>query len=167
MTRAQRQSLRNLLINNDIDLHAPLSRREKQPIQSILLILRRRASQIQLGRKPPIENPDFTLSVLERNTDGVHVAASVNVPLDIIALSLRSERLEAMEMVAVVVGTVLDEVHVGMFWLLAAGGCASGGGLEFGLDILHGVLHLVEEERHDFSDDSVSQGGGRAAFVRA
>lgn len=112
MTRAQRQSLRNLLINNNIDLYTSLRRCRKQPIQSILLILRRWSSQIQFGRKPPIENPNLTLGVLERNTDGVHVTASVNVPLDIVAFTLRSKGLESMEMVAVVIGTVLDEVHV-------------------------------------------------------
>lgn len=48
----------------------------------------------------PVEDPDFMLCLFQGTTNRVHVAASIHVPLHIIALPLRSERLESVKMVA-------------------------------------------------------------------
>lgn len=44
------ERLRNLLVNDDIDAHAPLGCSLQHAIQSVLFILRRWPSQIKFGR---------------------------------------------------------------------------------------------------------------------
>lgn len=43
-----------------------------------------------------VKNPDGFLCSLQGETDGPHVATAVDVPFDVVALSLGSETLEAV-----------------------------------------------------------------------
>ena len=85
----------------------------KHSIESILFILRRRSSQIQFRRKPPylithlliqvpinqshgnrkltVQDPDRLLCIFQRPGNSIKVAAPINIPFHIIALSRGSK----------------------------------------------------------------------------
>jgi hypothetical protein len=52
--RGEGQGLGDFFVDDDVDLHAPLSRGEEETVEAILLELGGRTSEVQLGGKPPV-----------------------------------------------------------------------------------------------------------------
>lgn len=52
------QSLRDLLVDNDPDLNAPLGGSLEHVVQPVLLIASGRSAKIQLRAQPPVQNID-------------------------------------------------------------------------------------------------------------
>ena len=52
--RAHRHRLRDLLVHDDVDLHSLLRLAFEQAVQAPFLVERGRATEIQLGREPPV-----------------------------------------------------------------------------------------------------------------
>lgn len=87
------QSLGNLLVDNDMNLDTPLSSSMQHPVQTVLRILHRRTPQEQLRAQPPIQDIDGLASLLQGNGNSPHVRAAIDIPLDVVSLSLGSEAL--------------------------------------------------------------------------
>ena len=90
------QSCFNLLINNDIDFDACLGFPLQQMVQTVLLLVIRRAAQEELWRQPPVTDVDGLFSLFEGNGDGPEVVAAVDVPLDVVSFALGEVRFEPM-----------------------------------------------------------------------
>ena len=86
----------NLLVDNDVDLDASLGGTLDDFVETPFLIEVGRTSQEKFRADPPVGEIDGLLGSLECNRDGVEVVTSVNVPLDIVAVTPRGERLETM-----------------------------------------------------------------------
>ena len=86
----------DLLIDYDVDLDTSLSGTLQDLVEAPFLIEVGRTSQEKLRADPPVGEVDRFLGALECNRDSMEVVTSVNVPLDIVAVALRGERLEAM-----------------------------------------------------------------------
>lgn len=83
---AQGQSLCNLFVDNDIDLDTTICCTEKGLVNTPLFVSGRRSAQIKFRRQPPIQDPNCLASTFQSMTDSPHVGASVDKPLDIVAL---------------------------------------------------------------------------------
>ena len=80
MVGAQRKSLRDLLVDDDINLDTAVRSIEQQLVESVALVLRGGSSQVKLRAEPPVEDPDGVAGVLKCFGDCPHVAACVDVP---------------------------------------------------------------------------------------
>lgn len=67
----------HLLVDHNEDLHALLSLPQEQPVEPKILVLARRTSKEQLGREPPIENPDRLACFVEDLGEGVEVVVAI------------------------------------------------------------------------------------------
>lgn len=143
-----------LFIYNDVDLDTPRSSSEKHPIKPILLVLRRRPSQVQLRAEPPVQDPDGVSGILESHTDSPHVRAAVDVPLGIVALTLGRKGLEAVHVVLIAIralGRGMSVcVYVSLVGLLrlSFGVATTYGLLDSPLDIAKCLLRLIKQETH-------------------
>ena len=61
------QGLGDLLVDNDVDLDAPLGSGAEHVIQAVLFIARRRSSEVELGAQPPVEDVDALPSLCRSN----------------------------------------------------------------------------------------------------
>jgi hypothetical protein len=50
-----------LFVHDNVDLYTPLRRGLEHIINSVLLVLRRRSSQVKLWRKPPLNSQNIIL----------------------------------------------------------------------------------------------------------
>lgn len=90
------ESLRNLFIHNDKDLHALLRLALQYLIQSPFLVVERRSPQKQLRTQPPIFDINRLLGTIQRRRHSPEVIVPVDIPLDLIVLADRREGLETM-----------------------------------------------------------------------
>lgn len=86
----------NLLVDNDVDLDASLCSALQDFVKTPFLGEVRRTSQEELGADPPVFEVDNFLGPFEGHGDGVEVVAAIDVPLDVVTLTLRSIRLETV-----------------------------------------------------------------------
>lgn len=85
------------------------------------------------------------LRMLQRNTDGVHVATAIHVVFDLVPRPFWAKRGESVVMMGVVVAALAGGMHVAMCIAFPAFG-GIGNGLAYVFD---GVLDLVPDEGHD------------------
>ena len=102
-----------------IHLDASFGGSFEHAINAVLFVLGGRSAQVEFGREPPfrnnlvfvtnmshgdkrtIQDPDGFTGSLQSHADSPHITTSIDVPLNIIAFSLRSEALEAMLLIPV------------------------------------------------------------------
>lgn len=103
-------SLGDFLIHYHVYLDSSFGPPLQDLIQSPFLVVVGRSPQKQLGTHPPILDIDGLLGVFQGNRDGVEVVPSVDIPLDLVAISLRGKGLEAVafsDLGALVIGGLL------------------------------------------------------------
>ena len=147
-------SLVHLFVYDDVDLDATLSSREQHAIKSVLLVLCRRPSQVQLRAEPPVQDPDSVSGILKGHADSPHVRAAVDIPLGVVTLTLWRKGLEAVHMVLVAIRALGRGMSVGVYVSLVGllrlsfGVATTYGLLDSSLDIAECLLGLIEQERH-------------------
>ena len=105
-------SLSDLLVHNDIDLHASFSSSLKYLIKPPLLMIVGWPSQEELRTQPPVLDVDCLFGLLQSDRDSIEVVLSVDVPLDLVAISLGGEGLEAVAL------CYLGSLLIGGFFML-------------------------------------------------
>ena len=96
MCRIASQGLVDLLVYNNVDLNATFSCTLQDMIQTPVLGGEGRSAQEEFWRQPPVLDVDGFLCSFQCDRDGVEVVTAVNVPLDLVSISLGRETLEAM-----------------------------------------------------------------------
>lgn len=96
MRRVTRQSLLNLLVDDDIDLHASLSSSLDGLIESPFLVEVGRSTKEKFRRQPPVLYVDRFFGVLDAYGYSPEVVSTVDIPFDLVVLALREKRLEAV-----------------------------------------------------------------------
>ena len=94
--RVTGKSLVHLLIYNDVDLDTAFSCTLQDMVQTPVLGGEGRSAQEEFGRQPPVLDVDCFLCSFECDRDGVEVVTAINVPLDLVTVSLGREALETM-----------------------------------------------------------------------
>lgn len=138
MIALTRQGLGNLLVHNHADLHTALGCRLEHIVETVLLIARRRAAQVELGTQPPVEDVDGLASLRQGLGHGPKVRAAIDVPFGA-AGSLRRKRLEAVAVVLVGMRLGAVVAMVGMRVVLASG-----------KEVVDATLDLAEDALHDW-----------------
>lgn len=88
--------LLNLLVDDDIDLDSSFGCPLDDLVQPPFLVEEGRASQEQLGREPPILDVNGLFCTFKTNRHGPHVVAAVDIPLNLVTVTLRKEGLKPM-----------------------------------------------------------------------
>jgi len=96
MCRVTGESLVHLLVYNDVDLDTTFSCTLQDMVQTPVLGGEGRSAQEEFGRQPPVLDVDCFLCSFECYRDGVEVITAVDVPLDLVSVSLGRKTLEAM-----------------------------------------------------------------------
>ena len=96
VSRITGQSLLNLFIHNHINLDTPLGSSFDDLVETPFLTEKGRASQEELGREPPVFDIDGLFCVFEADRDGPEVVTTIDIPFDLIVVSLRKIGIEAM-----------------------------------------------------------------------
>lgn len=86
----------DLLIHHDVNLDPTLGGTLQHPVESPFLVFMRGTSEEQFRRYPPIGEKDGLGRSLQRDGDGVEVVAAIDIPFDVVAVTLRCEALKAM-----------------------------------------------------------------------
>lgn len=90
------QRLLDLFVDCNIDLYTALSGALQYHIQTPFLIEKRRATEEQLGRQPPVGDVDGLFCIFEGDRDGPEVVSTIDIPLHFAVRAFREERLEAV-----------------------------------------------------------------------
>ena len=134
--------LLDLFVDDDVDLDACFCSSLQHLIQSPFLIEEGRSAQEEFGAQPPILNVDGLFGLLERDRDSVEVVAPIDVPLDLVAFSLRSKGFEAVglgHLGPFVVGRLFMLLIVTVVWVDDVGELAN-----FILEVESGNFGVVE-----------------------
>ena len=102
--------LGDFLVHYHIYLNSSFCPPLQDLVQSPFLVVVWRSPQEQLRTHPPVLDVDGLLRVLQGNRDGMEIVLSVDVPLDLVAISLGGEGLEAVafsHLGALVIGGLL------------------------------------------------------------
>jgi hypothetical protein len=94
--RVTGESLINLLVNDDIDLHAGLGATLEDMIEAPVLVLYRWAAEEQFWGEPPVGDVDGLGSLFQGLGDGPEVVETVNVPFDAVSVVDGGEGAEAV-----------------------------------------------------------------------
>lgn len=109
--------LSDLLVDDDIDLHPSLGPPLQDLIEPPFLVEVGWPAEEELGTQPPVLDVDGLLCLFEGDGDGVEVVLAVDIPLDLVAVSLGGEGVEAVavgDLGAFVVGGLLMLLVVAM-----------------------------------------------------
>ena len=94
MGRIAGKSLVDLLVHNNVNLHTSFGPTLEHLVQSPFLIEKRRPPQEQFRRDPPVCQVDHLLGLVQGSRDSPEVVQSIDIPLEVVVLADRSERLE-------------------------------------------------------------------------
>ena len=86
----------HFLVYNHVDFHPSLCPPLQHLIEPPFLVVVWWSAQKELRAEPPVGNIDGLLGLLQRDRDSPEVVSPVDIPLDLVAISLRSEGLEAV-----------------------------------------------------------------------
>lgn len=90
------EGLSDLLVDDDIDLDASLCPPLQDLIEPPFLVVVGWSTKEQLRTQPPVFDVDGLFCFLQRDGDGVEVVLAIDVPLDLVPISFRSEGTKAM-----------------------------------------------------------------------
>ena len=96
MCRVATYSRFNLFVHNDIDLDSCLRPSLENLIKTPFLIEIRRSSEKQFRAQPPVCYVYRFFGGLEGDADGPEVVAAIDIPFDLVTLSLGGKRFEAV-----------------------------------------------------------------------
>lgn len=86
----------DLFVHDDIYLYSSLRSPLQDLIEPPFLVEVGRPPQEEFWTQPPVLDVDGLLGLLQGNGDGVEIVLSINIPLNLVAISLRGEGLKAV-----------------------------------------------------------------------
>ncbi len=96
MSRVTGQRLLNFFIHDHINLDTPLGSSFDDLVETPFLTEKGWASQEELGREPPVLDIDGLFGVFQADRDGPEVVTTIDIPFDLVVISLRKIGFEAM-----------------------------------------------------------------------
>ena len=96
MGRIAGKCLVDLLVHDNVNLDTSLSATFEHLIQSPFLVEKRRPPQEQFRRDPPVCQVDHLLGLIQGGRDSPEVVQRIDIPLEVVVLADRSERLESV-----------------------------------------------------------------------
>lgn len=150
------QGLSNFFVNNNVHFDSSLGSSIQHAVDAVLFVGRWRPTQIEFRAQPPfdgsagkwqmvvngptIQDPYALLCLLQCLGYSPHVRTAINVPLDVVASSGRSEAVITMRAVVEAVCTRARSMRVCMYVNVRGESL-----LYIGTDIVHTSMHLVEK----------------------
>ena len=98
MSRVAGNSLLYFFVHDHIDLNTTLRGTFDDLVKAPFLVEEGWSAQEEFGGEPPILNVDGLLGMLEADRNSIKVVTTIDVPLDLVVLTLWEVRLEAMRL---------------------------------------------------------------------